>query len=250
MHRCWLGATQPPAVGDAITLSPEESAHVTRVLRMSMGDPVQLIAADRLYHGEMISADVKGASVRVLSELPSPECPTRVTLVQGLPKLDKLEMIVQKATELGAWDVFPVPMERSVARADAKDEKKSERLNRIALEAAKQSGRAHVPAVRPMRSLKDVVVLLSQDAYDAVWVAWEEEPSLRLSEAVASLKRNLPQVRSVALIIGPEGGISAQEIALLRGIGAKSVTLGKRILRTETAGLCALSVVMSGLGEL
>ena len=250
MHRCWLQTNVAPSAGDVVTLSVEESAHMTRVLRMKPGDEVQLIAGERLLQGELLASDDQTAQVRVLAELPSPECPVRITLVQGLPKLDKLETIIQKATELGVWDVLPVEMERSVARLDGKEARKRERLERIALEAAKQSGRAHIPEVRTPCGLTQALQTLQKQAYDLILVAWEEEGSLRLSEAVARHREQQAQMRSLALVIGPEGGMGAGEVERWQAIGARCVTLGRRILRTETAGLCALAVTMCALGEL
>ncbi len=244
MHRCWLESGESLNIGDTRTLSPEESAHVARVLRMKPGARVQLIAAERLYEAELIDDNERGAIVRVLSALPSPESGTRITLVQGLPKADKLEWMIQKATELGCWELWPVEMERSVARIGKADERKRERYARIALEAAKQSGRAHVPQVRPASTLTDALPKLA--GFDAVLVAWEEADGLLLSEAV----RRVESPRDLALVIGPEGGIAPGEIERLRAVGAACVTLGPRILRTETAGLCGLSVILSALGEM
>ncbi len=249
MHRCWLDTRLPPAAGDVVTLSAEESAHIARVLRIRAGEAVQLIAADGLYAATVMTANEKAATLRVGEALPSPECPVKLTLVQGLPKLDKLELIVQKATELGVWDVLPVEMERSVSRLDGKEEKKAERLRRIALEAAKQSGRAHVPAIRAACRFSDVLSALAT-GYDAVLIAWEEEQALRLGEAVRAQRAEKPNLTSIALVIGPEGGITAKEVASLRAAGAQCVTLGRRILRTETAALCALAVVQCALGEM
>lgn len=250
MHRCWLEASAPLNGNELIPLSTEESLHLARVLRMRAGEKVQLIAADCLYVGELAEVSEKAATVRVIAELPSPECPIRVTLVQGLPKMDKLELIIQKATELGAWDVIPVEMERSVARLELKEDKKRERWNRIALEAAKQSGRAHVPYIHPACRLPQAITALQSETYDAIFIAWEEESALHLSEAMRHLLIQTLQPRAIALVIGPEGGISPKEIGQWQAIGAQCVTLGKRILRTETAGLCALAVAMSALGEL
>ena len=231
-----------------MALSPEESAHVARVLRMKTGDKVQLIAAERLYEGELSAADSRAATVRVLSALPSPEPAVQVTLLQGLPKLDKMEWIIQKATELGVWELWPVAMERSVARADG--DKKAERWNRIALEAAKQSGRAHVPQVMPVTEDKSAIALLREAGFDAIFVAWEEEGELTRSGALQSLLAGDGMPAKIALVIGPEGGIGAGEAQRFKECGATFVTLGKRILRTETAGLCALSVLMSAFGEM
>lgn len=241
MHRCFLDAAAPPAAGDAVALSPQESGHILKSLRMKTGDPVQLIAAERLFLA-VIASDTDGAvRVRVEEELPSPEPKAKITLVQGLPKAEKLEWIVQKATELGVYGILPVEMARSVARIGDKDDKKRERLSRIALEAAKQAGRAHVPEVHPAVRFDHALKTLQ----GTVYVAWEDELSLRLSEAVAQ-----DQPGEITLVIGPEGGIAPEEIAALVEIGAKTVTLGRRILRTETAGVCALAVTLSALGEM
>lgn len=233
-----------------LALSSEEGAHVARVLRMRAGDAVRLMAAGQLFEASVEAIRDGAVTLRVGAELPSPECPVRVTLVQGLPKLDKLEWIVQKATELGVWDVLPLEMERSVARLDGREAQKRERLARIALEAAKQSSRARVPAVRLPCRFAEGLSSLAAGSYDAVLVAWELEGALKLSEALRALLAETPAPRAVALVVGPEGGITEGEIERLTAVGGRCVTLGKRILRTETAGLCALSVAMAAFGEL
>ena len=241
MHRCWLEALIPPMIGDTVAISASESAHMLKALRLKAGDSVQLIAAERLYLTNIERVQDGLVWVRLTEELASPEPVVRMTLLQGLPKADKLEWIVQKATELGVCRVQPVEMTRSVARINAKEAHKRERLQRIALEAAKQAGRAHVPEVLPAMRLPDALKALTGDIY----IAWEEETSLRLSEAIL---RDHP--RELTLVIGPEGGIAPDEIKTLKALGAKTVTLGKRILRTETAGVCALAVTLAALGEL
>ena len=241
MHRCFSSTAMPPAIGDIVELSPQESGHILKSLRMKTGDPVQVIAAERLFLAVIQSAGDGVVRVRITEELPSPEPDVKITLVQGLPKAEKLEWIVQKATELGVYGIQPVEMARSIARIGGKEDKKRERLARIALEAAKQAGRAHVPEVCPVMRFQDAVNSLQ----GAVYVAWEDEFSLRLSEAIAQ-----DQPGEITLVIGPEGGIAPEEIAALSETGAKTVTLGRRILRTETAGLCALAVALTALGEM
>ncbi len=250
MHSCWLDTETAPVPGAVVALSAEEGAHVARVVRMRPGDAVRLMAAGGLYTASIEAIRDGAVTLRVAEELPSPECPVRVTLAQGLPKLDKLEWIVQKATELGAWDVLPLEMERSVARLDGREAQKRERLARIALEAAKQSGSARAPEVRLPCRFADGLAALAAGGYDAVLVAWELEGALKLSDALKGLLAAVPAPRAVALVVGPEGGITEGEIQRLTAIGARCVTLGKRILRTETAGLCALSVAMAAFGEL
>lgn len=146
--------------------------------------------------------------------------------------------------------VMPVAMEYCIAKADKgdRDEKKRERLQRIALEAAKQSGRACIPAVSRTSSFAEAVK--QAQACDLVLIAWEEEHALTLSAEVRRYRQEHGVPGKVMIVIGPEGGISSAEVEMLKTIGAKPVTLGPRILRTETAGLCALSVLWTALDEM
>lgn len=251
MHRFYI--REPLcAPGTAVTLPPEESAHAARVLRLQHGQEVRLLDGENLWAGVMETVDEKASIVRVQFACESPEAPCRAVLFQGLPKADKLEWIVQKGTELGMNALWPVEMERSVARMDkaGRDEKKRERLSRIALEAAKQSGRACVPQVASAMPFAKALKSAEEAGFDLILVAWEEEHALPLSRAVTNHIASHGMPASVLLVIGPEGGISREEWEALHSLGAVSVTLGKRILRTETAGLCALSVLWSALGEM
>ena len=249
MHRFYV-ETPIGGVGEQIVLSREESAHASRVLRLRHGEEVRLLDGVNLWAAELETVDDKETVARVTLLCDSPEAPSHAVLFQGLPKADKLELIAQKGTELGMWELWPVEMERSVAKADKADksEKKRERLSRIALEAAKQSGRAHVPEIAPTTSFAKALAKLED--FDLVLIAWEEEHALPMSQAVKAHVTQHGVPEKVAIIIGPEGGVSLQEWQQLHDRGAVSVTLGKRILRTETAGLCALSVLWTARGEM
>lgn len=249
MHRFYV-ETAIVETGVTVTLSAEESAHAARVLRLRPGEEVRLLDDANLWEAVLESVDPKETIAKVTALCPSPEAPAQAVLFQGLPKADKLELIAQKGTELGMWELWPVEMERSVAKADKADkaDKKRERLSRIALEAAKQSGRAHVPRVAS--TIPFAKALNRLDAFDLVLVAWEEEHSLPMSQAVAKYAAQHGAPKRVMIVIGPEGGISQREWEHLKEHGAVSVTLGRRILRTETAGLCALSVLWTALGEM
>jgi len=249
MHRFYV-ETPIQEANCMITLSAEESAHAARVLRLRVGEEVRLLDGENLWEAVLESVDPKETTAKVTALCPSPEAPAQAVLFQGLPKADKLELIAQKGTELGMWELWPVEMERSVAKADKADkaDKKRERLSRIALEAAKQSGRAHVPEVASTISFAKALDKLSD--FDLVLVAWEEEHSLPMSQAVEKHTVEHGAPKRVVIVIGPEGGISQREWEQLREHGAVSVTLGRRILRTETAGLCALSVLWTALGEM
>ena len=249
MHRFYV-ETPIVETGVTVTLSAEESAHAARVLRLRPGEEVRLLDDANLWEAVLESVDPKDTIAKVTALCPSPEAPAQAVLFQGLPKADKLELIAQKGTELGMWELWPVEMERSVAKADKADkaDKKRERLSRIALEAAKQSGRAPVPRVASTSPFAKALNRL--DAFDLVLVAWEEEHSLPMSQAVAKYAAQHGAPKRVMIVIGPEGGISQREWEQLKEHGAVSVTLGRRILRTETAGLCALSVLWTALGEM
>lgn len=229
-------------------LSPEESAHAARVLRLRPDEEIVLLDGQTLWSAKLEVVNDRACEARVLSALPSPEPSAKVTLIQGLPKSDKLEWIVQKATELGVWALWPVEMTRCVARG-GKDSRR-DRLSRIALEAAKQSGRAHVPQIEPAQAFRQALEALKKDPPDLLLTAWEEERALPMSRAIADFAAHHGRPGRVAVVIGPEGGIAAEEWEALRALGAVSVTLGPRILRTETAGLCALSVLWAALGEM
>lgn len=251
MHR-FMVAQKIEDVGQELALPPEESVHAARVLRLKAGENVQLLDGGALYQAELTRVEGNQVEARVTALCPWPEPPAQAVLWQGLPKADKLEWIIQKATELGVWELWPVEMSRSIAKAEkgGKDDKKRERLSRIALEAAKQSGRAHVPEVRPALSLSQALEAAERGGFDLLLVAWEEEQALPMSRAVREYCRQKGVPGRVLLVIGPEGGISPDEKARLSALGAISVTLGRRILRTETAGLCALSVLWAALEEM
>ena len=229
MHRFFV-ETPVGGVGETITLSREESAHASRVLRLRPGEEIRLLDGENLWEAQLVTVDDKETVAAVTALCESPEAPSHAILFQGLPKADKLELIAQKGTELGMWELWPVEMER------------------IAMEAATQSGRAHVPEI--VSPLSFAKALPKLESVDLVLIAWEEERALPMSQAVNAYVAEHGVPQSVAIIIGPEGGVSQQEWQQLHDMGAVSVTLGKRILRTETAGLCALSVLWTALGEM
>ena len=229
-------------------LSAEDSAHALRVLRLEPGDEIELVCAPERYLAVIEAADMDAVSVRIVEPLRRTEAKTRVTLFQGLPKADKMKLIAQKATELGAYAVQPVAMERCVVKLEGKDAvKKTERWQKIAREAVKQCARIDVPEVREVRKLSALKEEMAQ--LDVLIVPWEDARDGSVRACVEPL-RGQKDLR-VGILIGPEGGISEKEASWLsEEAGGKLVTLGPRILRTETAGLCALTMVMAFLGEL
>ena len=229
-------------------LGAEDAQHALRVLRLTCGEEIELVCPPERYLARIEGIDGGEVRVRALSPLRSTEARAQVTLYQGLPKADKMEWIVQKSTELGACAVQPVAMERCVVRLDGKDAaKKTERWQKIAREAVKQCARICVPEVREVKKLAALREELA--ALDLLIVPWEDARDGSVRACVESVSQ-LPAPR-IGVLIGPEGGISTAEADWLReAAGGRLVTLGPRILRTETAGLCALTMVMADRGEM
>lgn len=222
-------------------LPPEEAAHALRVLRLKTGDACQVILEETVFGAEILETAPE-VTVRLLNPLPSPEPGVRVTLYQGLPKGDKMDYIVQKCTEAGMRRIVPVLFSRCVMKWDAKDgEKRLLRWRRIAREAAKQAGRAAVPEIESALTLDALCARLPGHAL--ALAPWEEA-------AGGGMRAHLKGQKDIALIIGPEGGIDAAEMAKMRTAGAVPVSLGPRILRTETAGLAALVSLLTLTGDM
>lgn len=243
MHRFFVD--EAGFQGDMACLEETDARHARRVLRLRPGEQVVLMDGVRRFRGEILEGAEETVSCRLLEELPSTEASLRITLFQGLPKAEKMELIVQKLTELGAVAVVPVAMERCVARLTEKDgEKKRERWQKIAREAAKQSGRTVVPRVEAPLRFADMLERLSD--FDAVLTPWEDAQGYGLRR----FSQERPQTRNLALIVGPEGGMSPEEVARMANAGARPVTLGPRILRTETAGLVAVAALLALYGDM
>ena len=242
MHRFY--ADERGVTGQSAFLCEEDARHATRVLRMREGEVCELFADGRRFSGEIASIG-EDVEVRITGEMPSTEAKLRITLYQGLPKADKMELIVQKSVELGACAVVPVAMSRCVVQLDAKDgRKKQERWQKIAREACKQSGRCEMMQVSEPISFKQLLAKLPQ--HQAAIVPWEDARGYSL----AKFHQVHPEITDLAIVIGPEGGMSEDEIARMKEASCQSVTLGPRILRTETAGLCAMSALFCLYGDM
>ncbi len=222
-----------------------EARHAIKVLRLAKGDEVVLMDGHSLHLAVIASLDGERVRCDLIKALPSPETCLRITLYQGLPKADKLEWIVQKCTEAGVADFMPITLSRCVSIVSDKDAaKKQERWQRIAQEAAKQSGRAIVPTVSlPLSFAKALEKLKS---HELILTPWEEADGF----GPKKVHEQFSHVRDVAIVIGPEGGIALEEIEKLKAIGAVPITLGKRILRTETAGLASAVALFALYGEM
>lgn len=218
----------------------EDVKHISSVLRLRTGDEVMLcdgIGMD--YHARITAISKAEVHFDILSSstaLTEPRC--SLTLFQGLPKAGKLETIIQKCVELGISEIVPVAMERSVVRLSKKDfDKKLERYQRVAMEASKQSRRGVIPRVGGLIEPKEI----DPAAFDALLLAYELESEHSIKNVLDALDGN---IKRVGVIIGPEGGISDEEAKLFASLGAQSFSLGRRILRTETAGPAITAIIM------
>ena len=233
--------------GDSVTVTGELYRHMARVLRLKQGDVVELIDGGGARHGGVIEeVAAKHLTVRITATgtVPEQEGGLQITLYQGLPKGEKLDLILQKCTELGVAEVVTFDADRSIVKL--RGERSAARLGRyekIVQEAARQSGRSSVPKVAIGGSLETV---LRESGHTVKLLLWEGEEKTTLHDCF----RAWPAPESVAVVVGPEGGLSSGEVAQALKSGFTPVTLGKRILRTETAGLAMLSILQFHWGDM
>ena len=248
MHRFF--AEGPCREGEETALLPEETRHALQVLRLTIGEAVELLDGRGLFAATLTVVDKREVRALVSTRLPDREPRVRVTLFQALAKGDKFDSVVQKCTELGVHAVQPLEMTRCVQKLDAKRAgAQRERWQRIAREAAKQCGRASLPPIYSPMQLDDPPLAERWAEQRLIIVPWEEAENGNLREVLAG-KRDSEESLRIGLVIGPEGGIAEGEIARFRGLGARIVTLGPRVLRTETAGMAALAAIMALCGEM
>ena len=229
-----------------VSLPPEEARHALTVLRIRVGERVRLSDGQGgQWLAQVTYAGEGQVSCQLLDDLAACESPARITLYQGLPKADKLELVAQKAAELGIWRLCPVAMQRSVARWQPKEiERKTERLRRISQEALKQCGRSMALCIEPLMSWKQA--LEDMEARQLVLMPWEEAKDGRM----LALHRAQPDARDIGILIGPEGGISQEEARQASAAGALPITLGPRILRCETATIVSCAMVQQLWGDM
>ena len=216
--------------------------HIRNVLRMKPGEDVRVNdGRGKTYLCCISSYEEQTAVLDILKELDSDtELPSRIILFQGLPKGDKMEWIVQKAVELGVYAIVPFAAKRSVVKLDEKKAaKKQARWQLIAKGAAEQSGRGIIPEVSTVRTFAEALGMAGE--LDVVLIPYELEEGMK---ETARVLENIECGQSVGIFIGPEGGFEEEEVECAKEAGAYAITLGKRILRTETAGLTTLSVLM------
>ncbi len=232
-----------PATGEAVTLTGPDARHIAGALRMTVGEALTLCDGKGTdYACTLTAVDKETVTARVDSAAPTASEPSlAVTLYMGLPKGDKLELIIQKAVELGVTAIVPVVTARSIARVEGKDaEKKRTRWQRIAAEAAGQSGRGIIPTVETPITFKQALPRLAAENTLLCY----EGGGQPIGELVS------PADTALSLVVGPEGGFDPAEVAAVTAGGGRIATLGPRILRCETAPLAALAVVMERSGNM
>ena len=228
--------------GNEIIIDTEDVNHIKNVLRKQIGDNIIICDYEKNinYSCKIKEFSKKEIFCEIISmEKSQNESNVTIDIFQGLPKFDKMELIIQKGTELGVNSFIPVNFKRSVVKIDEKDFlKKIERWEKIAEAAAKQSGRDMIPLIKNIENVKNICKLFSN--YDIVLVAYENEKENHLKNILRNIKNKNVKI---GVVIGPEGGIDESEIELFKEAGAKIVTLGKRILRTETVALSMTSII-------
>lgn len=245
MHRFFV----PQLYNEEMYIEGVDARHISKVLRMQPGAQLQIVSDDGVSAvAEITAIDSERVTVRCLEKLAESHEPrVKLVLAQGLAKGEKMDFIIQKAVEMGAYSVIPVAMEHSVVRLDgAKAAKKVERWQKIAESAAKQSKRDIIPEVQPVHSMAE---MLAKCTCQTRIIAYECEDRLSLKAALKAAEE-AGGISELLLIIGPEGGISEGELEQARQAGAVPVSLGRRILRAETAGLVAISAIFYETGDL
>jgi len=236
MHRFFI----PKPFKQEMQITGRDAHHIIDVLRMVPGDQLQVVADDGISFLGVIAAvttnTVTVSAKEILRETHEPD--VCISLLQGLAKGEKMDLIIQKAVEIGVTDIFPVSMAHSVVVLEnSKAEKKVERWQKIAEAAAKQSKRDIIPAVHEVMTLGQI---LQKEKWDLLLVAYESENRVSLKEALQAHK----EAKAIGVVIGPEGGLSNEEVEATKKKGGIAVSLGRRILRTETAGLVAAAAIL------
>ncbi|MGL4789860.1 MAG: 16S rRNA (uracil(1498)-N(3))-methyltransferase [Anaerotignaceae bacterium] len=231
-------------VKDTATLQGDDAKHLSTVLRVREGEVVEICDGEGTDYNCVVTAvDKKEVQLKIVEKKESVSEPkTKITLFQGLPKADKMEQIIQKCVELGIEKIVPVSTDRAIVKIDKKDgDKKVQRWQKIAESAAKQSGRGIIPEICSVISFKEAISLTEN--FDGTIVPYEKETTNGIKEFIKDFNGT-----TVGVFIGPEGGFSEEEIEIAKENGVFPITLGKRILRTETAGMATVAILLYELG--
>ena len=237
---------------ELIEIQGEDVNHISNVLRLQKEDIITITDKEtsNSYNTQILELSKEKVICQIIEKIQdTTESKVKVTIFQGLPKADKMELIIQKTTELGVNKIAPVFMKRCIVKLEGKDSiKKIERWRKIAEVASKQSGRDIIPTIENVENIKKVCEYIKD--FDLFLVAYENEEENSLKNELTNFKAKITKGNEesieykIGILIGPEGGIDIDEINILKEAGAKIVSLGKRILRTETAPIAMLSNII------
>lgn len=237
---------------DKVIIIGEDVNHIKNVLRLNIDDDIQICNLETAenYICGITKVNNETVECNIFKKIDSEaESNMHINVFQGIPKSDKMELIIQKSVELGAAEITPVEMKRCVVKMDNKTKiKKISRWQKISEVAAKQCGRDRVPKINEITNIKNICNLIKE--YDIVLLAYENEEENTLKNELLILKDKANRKLRIGIIIGPEGGLDREEVESLKENGAKVITLGKRILRTETVAFTLTSIIMYELGDL
>ena len=232
--------------GENAYIEGSDVNHIANVLRMKPGEELLIsVKEDWDYLCKIVDIETDRVNLKVLESMEQRELPVNITLLQGIPKSDKLEMIIQKAVELGVSEIIPVKTKRVVVKIDEKKVgTKVNRWNAIAESAAKQSKRSIIPKVHEPMSIDNALEIVKD--FGVKLIPYENADGIDKTRKILD---NMDKTKNIAVFIGPEGGFEESEVERIKNSGFEVITLGKRILRTETAGLALLSNIMIRLED-
>ena len=237
---------QNQIINDKIQIIGEDVNHIKNVLRLKPRDEIEIcnVNKEETFLCEISKIETAKIECTILKkQIIKKEPNLTITIFQGLPKAEKMELIIQKTTELGVKEITPVNMERCIVKLDEKSErKKFERWQKIAEVAAKQCGRDSIPKISKLININNICNSLEE--YDILLIAYEKEEKNSLKMEIEKLKKLQKEKLKIGVLIGPEGGLEENEVLTLIKAGAKTVSLGRRILRTETAQIVITSILM------
>ena len=244
MYHCFVSEEQ--INGENAYIEGSDVNHIANVLRMKPGEELLIsVKGDWDYLCKIVDIETDRVNLKVLESMEQRELPVNITLLQGIPKSDKLEMIIQKAVELGVSEIIPVKTKRVVVKIDEKKvDTKVNRWNAIAESAAKQSKRSIIPKVHEPMSIDNALEIVKD--FGVKLIPYENADGIDKTRKILD---NMDKTKNIAVFIGPEGGFEESEVDSIKNSGFEVITLGKRILRTETAGLALLSNIMIRLED-
>lgn len=230
---------------NTVKIIGQDVNHIKNVLRLNLEDQIKICNEDTSenYNSSIKQIEKDEIICEIKEKISSKvESNVKITIFQGLPKADKMELIIQKSTELGASRFVPVALNRCIVKLSGKDaQKKIERWQKISEVAAKQCGRDLIPKIENIENIEEVKKQISD--FDLFFVAYEQEKNVYLKQVLQEVDKSKEKIR-IAFLIGPEGGLEEKEIEQMKNAGAKIISLGNRILRTETVALSVTSIIM------